>query len=213
LLIARIRFKLAIMFRLLTLISCCFLAFSAPLVADDGLAQQHVEEPSETMAHSVNSQAHTYIEAGVIYCDAQTFNREAYILNVIGSGSALTVFWQFKVMKKVNYWLDDEVVNIRLGRQVIPDLVTKRWLMRDLSGGVVHYTTDAHQAMVFLTEMNHVGIVDLSVLEDGVDYELSSKLFLHEGEDEEQSWMSSMFNWGEDIDVVPLKTPLRDKVE
>ena len=152
-------------------------------------------------------ETHVHIEDGVIYCDVQTFNQEAYVLKVIGSGSPMTVFWQFEILQVRDLWLDKAVVSIRLGRQVIPDLVTQRWLMRDLSVGVVKYTNDAEEAMHFLTRMQHAAVADISILEKDADFLLETKLFTHEGEDEEQGWWASVTDWGEDMGSVSLQLP------
>jgi len=128
-------------------------------------------------------------------------------LKVLGGGSPMTVFWQFEVLKEQKYWLSQSVAVVRLGRQVIPDLVTKRWLMRDLSSGVVAYTTNIHTAMAFLTEMHHAAIMDVSLLLPSESYLVSVKLFIHEGEWEEGSWWSSITNWGEEMGVVGLFVP------
>ncbi|MDX8387630.1 MAG: DUF4390 domain-containing protein [Ghiorsea sp.] len=154
-------------------------------------------------------QTHTHFEDGVVYCDVQTFDQEPFILKVIGGGSPMTVFWQFDVQKHRQTWVDTSVALVRLGRQVIPDLVTKRWLMRDLSGGLVKYTSDIRIAMRFLTEMNHAAVVDVSVLEAEAEYVLETTLYMHEGEWEESGWWSSLFNWGEDMGTVTLE--LQDK--
>ena len=149
--------------------------------------------------------AHVHIQDGVVYCDVQTFTQEPYILKVIGSGSPMTVVWQFDVVQARDYWLDKTVVSVRLGRQVIPDLVTQRWLMRDLSGGVVKYTDDAHEAMRFLTSMEHIAVVDVSVLDAQQSYMLTTTSYIHEGEEEEEGWWSSLTDWGEDMGTVALE--------
>ena len=152
-------------------------------------------------------EAHIHIEDGVVYCDAQTFNQESYILKVLGGGSPLTVFWQFEVQKERRYWFNQSEATIRLGRQVIPDLVTKRWLMRDLSGGLITYTSDIHKAMLFLTEIHHAAVMDVSLLSVESSYLLRAKLYMHEGEWEEGDWWSSMLNWGEDMGTIGLLIP------
>ncbi len=145
-----------------------------------------------------------YIEDGVIYSDVQAFQQEAYILKVIGSGSPMTVFWQFDVKQVRDYWLNKQVVSVRLGRQVIPDLVTQRWLMRDLNVGIVRHTSNAQEAMRFLAEMNQVAVIDVSVLDADKSYLLSTRLFLYEGEAEEESWIPLFNNSGVDLGDIPL---------
>ncbi|MDQ7004492.1 MAG: DUF4390 domain-containing protein [Ghiorsea sp.] len=150
------------------------------------------------------SEIHTQTKDGVVYCDVQAFQQEAYILKVIGSGSPMTVFWQFDVKQVRDYWLDKQVVSVRLGRQVIPDLVTQRWLMRDLSGGVVRHTTEAQEAMRFLTGLTQVAVLDTSLLDGANTYILKVQLFLYEGEAEEDSWVPLFKNWGIDMGNAPL---------
>jgi len=152
-------------------------------------------------------ETHIHIESGVVYCDVQTFNQESYILKVLGGGSSMTVFWQFEVLKEQKYWMNQSAALVRLGRQVIPDLVTKRWLMRDLSSGVVAYTTNIHTAMTFLTEMHHAAVMDVSLLVPNVNYLVRTKLFIHEGEWEEGGWWTSITNWGEEMGTVSLFVP------
>ncbi len=155
-------------------------------------------------AEETMEETHVHIEDGVVFCDVQSFEQEAYILKVIGSGSPMTVFWQFDVLEQRKYWLDKEVARVRLGRQVIPDLVTQRWLLRDLSGGVIKHTNDAHEAMHFLTNMRHIAVVDVSVLEPSNTYTLDVHLFIYEGEGEHESWLSLFSNAGFDMGSVPL---------
>jgi len=149
-----------------------------------------------------------YIEDGVLYSNVQTFQQESYILKVIGSGSPMTVVWQFDVDQVRDYWLDKQVVSVRLGRQVIPDLVTQRWLMRDLSAGVVRHTTDAREAMQFLSSISQVAVLDVSVLNLENEYVLNTRFFLYEGEVEDDSWLPLFNNSGEDIGSVLLSLGL-----
>ncbi|MDX8381476.1 MAG: DUF4390 domain-containing protein [Ghiorsea sp.] len=151
-----------------------------------------------------DEQIHTQIEKNIVYCNIQTFDKEAYVLNVIASGTPATVLWQFDVLQKHDLWLDEQVVSVRLGRQVIPDLVTQRWLMRDLSGGVVKYTNDAHEAMRFLTRMDHVAVVDVSILDQAFHYTLAAKMFLHEGREEKTGWWTTLTNWGDTVGIISL---------
>lgn len=162
---------------------------------------------AEAKENQMNKETHVHIEDGVVYCDVQTFNEEAYVLNVLAGGSSLTVFWQFDVLQEQTLWLDKSVARVRLGRQVIPDLVTKRWLMRDLSSGVVHYTRNAHVAMRFLTEMHHAAVVDVSILDARDAYYLETKLYLYEGELGRKGWFSSLLDWGLDMGTVALVLP------
>ncbi len=180
------------MLRIWFSIFLCFYASLAWVRADDDLPVK---------------QTHVHIEDGVVYCDVQTFKQEAYVLNVLGSGSALTVFWQFEVLQDRPFWLDKTIAEVRLGRQVIPDLVTQRWLMRDLSSGVVHDTRDIHEAMRFLTDLQHVAVVDVSVLDAQTNYRLETSLYLYEGEQADKGWLGNMFNWGVDMGDVALSIP------
>ncbi len=160
----------------------------------------------EAKENQINKETHVHIENGVVYCDVQTFNQEAYVLNVLASGSSLTTFWQFDVLRKRSFWLDKSVASIRLGRQVIPDLVTKRWLMRDLSSGVVHYTRNVHVAMRFLTEMHHAAVVDVSILDEQEKYYIETQLYIYEGEQGSNGWFADIFG-GVDMGVVELVLP------
>ncbi|WP_038247615.1 DUF4390 domain-containing protein [Ghiorsea bivora] len=155
---------------------------------------------------NLNKETHVHIEDGVVYCDVQTFNQEAYVLNVLAGGSSLTVFWQFDVLRKQRFWLDKSVASVRLGRQVIPDLVTKRWLMRDLSSGVVHYTRNVHVAMRFLTEMHHAAVVDVSILDGQEKFYLETQLYIYEGEQGSKGWFADILG-GVDMGTVELVLP------
>ncbi|MDQ6988839.1 MAG: DUF4390 domain-containing protein [Mariprofundaceae bacterium] len=143
-------------------------------------------------------QTDVHFSQGIVYGDVQTFSQEAYILKVLAAGSAMTASWQFEVLEKYDYWLNQSLVQVVLARQVLPDLVTKRWLMRDLSGGVVRYTTDVHLAMRFLTEMRDVAVVDASLLTLHTDYVLESSVYLTEGERTAAGWLA-WFNWGDAV--------------
>lgn len=153
---------------------------------------------------SAENGVRAYVKNGVVYCDTQAFQQEAYILKVIGSGSPMTVFWQFDVEQVRDYWLNKQVVSVRLGRQVIPDLVTQRWLMRDLNVGIVKHTTDAQEAMRFLSEMNQAAVVDVTVLDADTNYLLKTRFFLYEGEAEEKSWIPLLNSSGVDMGDLAL---------
>ena len=154
--------------------------------------------------NQMNKETHIHIEGGVVYCDVQTFNQEAYVLNVLAGGFSLTVLWQFDVLLEQKFWLDKSVAKVRLGRQVIPDLVTKRWLMRDLSSGVVHYTDNVHVAMRFLTEMSHAAVVDVSILDEEEKYQLKTRLYMYEGEESSKGWLTDLVDLGVDMGMVEL---------
>jgi len=181
-----LRFFVIVVFSYLSLVQVC--------------AQEHkgMQHPS------------VHVEDNIVYCDVQTFQQEAYILKVLAGGSAMTVAWQFEVDQYRSLWLNKTVANVRLGRQVIPDLVTQRWLMRDLSSGVIGYALDVHAAMRFLTEMNQVAVVDVSVLEYQTDYVLNTTFYMYEGERRGGGWWSSLVNWGVDVGSVSFQLPNQD---
>jgi len=160
--------------------------------------------------HQAMQQFGVHVEDNIVYCDVQTFQQESYILKVLAGGSAMTVTWQFEVDQYRSLWLNKAVASVRLGRQVIPDLVTQRWLMRDLSSGVVGYTSDVHAAMRFLTEMNQVAVVDASVLEYQTDYVLHTTFYMYEGERRGDGWWSSLVNWGVGAGSVSFQLPNQD---
>ncbi len=187
-LIAVLRFKLPMMLRYAVLF---FLLLPAAHVA---------AEEAQNM-----QQTDIYFTDDILYCDVQTFDQEAYILKVLAGGSAMTVAWQFAVQEQRSFWLNTSVATIELGRQVLPDLVTKRWLMRDLSGGVVHYTTDVQVAMRFLTEMQHIAVLDTSLLIADEDYVLLISIAMNEGEKNTESWWASWFGGGETVSEVDFK--------
>lgn len=179
--------------RLLLLTFVCLLSSSSWVLAQE---KQPVKE------------THVHFKGGVVYCDVQTFNQAAYILKVLGGGSPLTIYWQFNVLEKRDYWFNSSVALVRLGRQVIPDLVTKRWVMRDLSAGLIKYTSDVRIAMRFLTEMEDAAVLDVSILNAQSEYVLETKLFMYEDEREEEDWWSSLGNWGEDMGQVNFNVPV-----
>ena len=82
--------------------------------------------------------------------------------------------------------------------------------MRDLSGGVVRHTTDAQEAMQFLTGLTQAAVLDVSILDVENTYVLNTRFFLYEGEAEEDTWIPLLRNSGIDMGNVPLPLATTD---
>jgi Domain of unknown function (DUF4390) len=131
---------------------------------------------------------HADIEPDVIYCDVQLGQNPDVLAATLRDGTQVTFSWTVKVYEVKPYWFDSEVASVHIEHQVIPDLVTRRWLLADLTTGIHRRTGSLDDALAFLTQLQHFPVIDRSLLKRGKSYRLEIQLEETKGEIERGWW-------------------------
>ena len=131
---------------------------------------------------------HADIEQDVIYCDVQLGQNLQSLVAALNDGTQVTFTWTIKVYEVKPYWLDSEVASVHVVHQVVPDLVTRRWLLADRTTGIHRRTGSLQDAVDFLTQLQHFPVIDRSLLSPGKNYRLEIQLEEDKGEIERGWW-------------------------
>jgi hypothetical protein len=131
---------------------------------------------------------HADIEPDVIYCDVQLGQNPDALAATLKDGTQVTFTWTVKVYEVKPYWFDSEVASVRIERQVVPDLVTRKWMLADLTTGIHRRTGSLDDALAFLTRLQHFPVIDRSLLQPGKNYLLEIQLEEVKGEIERGWW-------------------------
>jgi hypothetical protein len=131
---------------------------------------------------------HADIEKDVIYCDVQLGQNPQALATALNDGTQVTFTWTVKVYQAKPYWLDSEVASVHVVHQVVPDLVTRRWLLVDQTTGIRRRTGSLDEAVSFLTQLQHFPVIDRSLLSPGKNYRLEIQLEVDKGEIERGWW-------------------------
>jgi hypothetical protein len=131
---------------------------------------------------------HADIEPDVIYCDVQLGQNTDALAATLKDGTQVTFTWTVKVYEVQPYWFDSEVASVRIEHQVVPDLVTRKWVLADLTTGIHRRTGSLDEALTFLTQLQHFPVIDRSLLKKGKNYRLEIQLEESKGEIERGWW-------------------------
>jgi len=140
----------------------------------------------------------------VVYCTAQLKNiDERALLLSMQNGLAVGVVWQVKVGKLRDYWLDERVAEISVVRRVEPDLLTRSWLLVNVSSGISLRIHDVRLVMDFLTNLRQFPMLDRSLLLADTRYRASVDVDVQIGEvqvrnlqagDNNEAWWSGLWS-------------------
>lgn len=142
----------------------------------------------------------------VVYCDV-SLNVSSHALEVaLQEGSQMTYHWDIIIEEVRGYWLNSDVGQIQFQRQVIPDLVSKQWQLKDSNSGISGTTFSTRRAVDFLTQLKNFPVIDKSLLQSGSAYKLRIKLYVEEGEISEH-WWSGAVKLGKTVAVGRFSLP------
>jgi|GEM_PF-1301933 len=136
---------------------------------------------------------HADIEPDVIYCDVKLGQNPNVLAATLKDGTQVTFKWTVRVYEVKSYWFDSEVASVHIVHQVIPDLVTRQWLLADKTAGIHRRTDSLDEAMSFLTQLQHFPVIDRSLLTRGKKYLLDIQLEEVKGQ-MERGWWARL--WG-----------------
>lgn len=126
----------------------------------------------------------------VVYCEAQWPGAGESLTQALQSGIAVTLVWHVQVSEIQKYWLNKNIADIKVSRRVIPDLLSRTWLLEDETSGISRQTSSLEEAVQFLTRLEHFPVLDRSLLTAGTQYRISVAIEEFEGEIKEDWWVA-----------------------
>ncbi|PCI45133.1 MAG: hypothetical protein COB41_02370 [Proteobacteria bacterium] len=124
----------------------------------------------------------------VIYCDISSEIGVEKLKLALKEGSLMTYSWEIIIEENRDYWLNKSIGSVQLSRQVVPDLVSRQWLLKDSTSGITNATLSTHKAISFLASLKNFPIIDKSLLQSGVSYTIKVRLYIEEGEVSDHWW-------------------------
>ena len=124
----------------------------------------------------------------VIYCSISSEIGVERLGTALKEGSLMTYVWEIIIEEKRDYWLNKSIGSVQFSRQVVPDLVSQQWLLKDSNSGITSATLSTRKAISFLADLKHFPIIDKSLLQSGASYTIRVKLYVEEGEVSEHWW-------------------------
>ncbi len=121
-----------------------------------------------------------YTDGSVYYCDAYSMVPLEKIKKLLADGAVVSASWQFKITRQRNYWLDQSVASKEIIRQVTPDLIASRWMLLNVTTGVVKTTRSLQHALQFLLNIEHIPLISLEdITQWKADGYLQEKYAIH----------------------------------
>ncbi len=108
----------------------------------------------------------------LVLCDAVWRADEAGLARALREGMSVTLAWTVRIEARRDWWLDEEVGEVRIARRVSPDLLTGEFILHDLNSGIERRVRDIGLALAFLTRLRRFPVLDRSLLESGRAYEM-----------------------------------------
>jgi len=128
------------------------------------------------------------IDQQVVYCQAEWPALGGALEQVLQSGIAVTFVWHVQIAEVQEYWLNKSIADIKVSRRVVPDLLSRKWLLEDEASGISRQESSLEAAIQFLTRLEHFPVLDRSLLAANTPYRISIAIEKHEGEINEGWW-------------------------
>ena len=124
----------------------------------------------------------------VIYCAVEWQGNRESLSQALQAGITVTFVWQVQVDKKRNYWINKTIADIRVTRRVLPDLLSRSWVLEDEASGISRRATTLDEAIRFLARLEHFPVLDRSLLAAATPYRISVRVAEQEGEIKQAWW-------------------------
>lgn len=109
----------------------------------------------------------------LVYCDAVWRADDEELARALREGMEVALVWTIRVSRLRDWWLDDEVAEVRVERRVSPDLLTGEFLLQDRNSGIARRVRDPEEALAFLTRLRRFPVLDRALIEAGNAYEMT----------------------------------------
>ena len=170
---------------------CLFavLLFANIAYAEEPLAKLHIETDGD-----------------VIYCSSSPHINIQKLSPLLQDGIPITFTWDISIEEAHDYWLNKDVGSVQFYRQIMPDLVSRQWLLKDSNSGISRATASKQQALSFLSQLQHFAVIDKSLLTSGSTYEIRVRLYIEEGEPS-NGWWSRLIKLGKTVSLGRFTMP------
>jgi len=152
-------------------LSSFFLALAGMLIAVH--ASAYADEPGKLKIH---------VDEKVIYCSAQITTTDKAFSLTLKDGIQVTTEWHIQVAKTRDYWLNEDIAEITVVRSAKPDLLTRSWLLTDLSSGISRRVYHIEDALHFLSRLENFPVLDRSLLLKNTQYIASVSIRVYTSE-------------------------------
>lgn len=147
------------------------------------------------------------ISEEVIYCSLAEVNTgPVNVKRILGEGTELNFLWEIIIEEEADYWVNSEIGHINFTRRVVPDIVSRQWLLEDKNSGIARRTTSIDNAAEFLTSLQLFPAIDRSLIEPETRYRIRIKLYIHEGK-MGTSWWNEMLRFGKTVGTGTFQLP------
>ena len=174
------------------LMSNCFYRWNAFLLTLSGTILAVLMVTQVSFAEDVPDDLQIQIEEKVIYCSVDLSVENSVFKFPMQDGTSVATEWHVTVGKVREYWLNENIGDITVIRRVEPDLLTRSWLLIDVSSGISQRVYAISDAITFLTGLKHFPVLDRSLLMDSVPYRAAVKVNIHIG-DINQAWWAGLW--------------------
>lgn len=127
----------------------------------------------------------------VIYCGASYNQSNERFLHALKDGIPVVTVWNVEVERLRSYWLNESVVGITVTRRVVPDLLSRSWLLEDQASGISRRVYTVADAIQFLSTLEHLPVLDRALLMASETYVMSASIEVHTGEVNDTWWGES----------------------
>ncbi|PJA32032.1 MAG: DUF4390 domain-containing protein [Zetaproteobacteria bacterium CG_4_9_14_3_um_filter_53_7] len=128
------------------------------------------------------------MDAQVVYCDASLHKDEKDFVHFLKDGIPVTTVWKIKVSKLREYWLNKKIAEIVVAHRVVPDLLTRSWMLVDEASGISRRVYIAADVYRFLSRLENLSVLDRSLLLEQTPYRMSVSVVIENGEMNDAWW-------------------------
>lgn len=124
----------------------------------------------------------------VIYCAVEWQGDRESLSQALQAGIAVTFIWDVQVKEVREYWLNESIADIQVSRRVLPDLLSRNFVLEDEASGISRRVTSLAEAIRFLTRLERFPVLDRSLLDSATLYKISIGVAKQEGEINQAWW-------------------------
>ena len=135
-----------------------------------------------------NSELNVHMDAKVIYCAATLKESDSELFHTLKDGIPVTTIWHIQVNRVREYWMNKAIAEISLARRVVPDLLSRSWLLEDQASGISRKVYTLDEVVRFLSNLEHLPVLDRSLLAANNPYVMSVEVEMHAGEVNDAWW-------------------------
>jgi hypothetical protein len=134
----------------------------------------------------------------VIYCSVDRVDISDQAILALNQGTPVAFVWEIIIEEVSDYWINKNIGKLRVARQAIPDLISKSLIISDAQNGISRRVDTIDEAIEFLSSLDRFPILDRSLLEAGINYNIKVTFHIQEGQFSD-SWWSDSTHFGTTI--------------